>query len=128
VTLQNGLGTTHNLGASFSCRPETTHGRLFVRLRLTVLEPCRTHHLVMAFVMLPENFSAGPNPRTHDIAGMFLSRRKVMQVAANFSQASLWKNGPGYSFQTDGFAGVAGFRSFFEFVALLPRPRLDAHH
>jgi len=78
---------------------------------LNRVEPGVIHHLDHGLVMLGE-FQRWPEPRTHDIAGMFRHAGIPCKVAANFAQAHWEKLVWNIPFNGVGVAGVAGFEAF----------------
>src|SRR4029077_4412063 len=108
VTLQNGLGNEEQLAQLFPVE-QIMGGLCFVCLNR--LEPGVIHHLDHGQVVLGE-FSRWPEPRTHDIAGMFRHAGIPCKVAANFAQAHWEKLVWNIPFNGLGVAGVAGFEAF----------------
>jgi 2-dehydropantoate 2-reductase len=108
MTLQNGLGNEEQLARIFPAE-QIMGGLCFVCLNR--LEPGVIHHLDHGLVMLGE-FQRWPEPRTHDIAGMFRHAGIPCKVAANFAQAHWEKLVWNIPFNGLGVAGVAGFEAF----------------
>lgn len=108
LTLQNGLGNEEQLARLFP--PEQIMGGLcFVCLNR--LEPGLIHHIDHGLVVFGE-FQRWPEPRTHDIAGMFRHAGVPTKVAANLAQAHWEKLVWNIPFNGMGVAGVAGLDAF----------------
>ena len=108
MTLQNGLGNEEQLARIFPAE-QIMGGLCFVCLNR--LEPGIIHHLDHGLVMLGE-FQRWPEPRTHDIAGMFRHAGIPCKVASNFAQAHWEKLVWNIPFNGLGVAGVAGVETF----------------
>ncbi len=108
LTLQNGLGNEEQLARLFGAE-QILGGLCFVCLNR--LEPGLIHHIDHGLVMLGE-FQRWPEPRTHDIAGMFRHAGIPCKVAANLAQAHWEKLAWNIPFNGLGVAGVAGFEAF----------------
>src|SRR5262249_15425662 len=83
LTLQNGLGNEEQLAQLFHAE-QILGGLCFVCLNR--LEPGLVHHLDHGMVVMGE-FQRWPEPRTHDIAGMFRHAGVACKVTANLAQA-----------------------------------------
>ncbi len=104
MTLQNGLGNEEQIARLFPV-DQVMGGLCFVCLNR--LEPGVIHHMDHGLVMLGE-FQRWPEPRTHDIAGMFRHAGIPCKVAANLAQAHWEKLVWNIPFNGLGVAGVAG--------------------
>jgi 2-dehydropantoate 2-reductase len=104
MTLQNGLGNEEQLARMFPVE-QVMGGLCFVCLNR--IEPGVIHHMDHGLVMLGE-FQRWPEPRTHDIAGMFRHAGIPCKVAANLAQAHWEKLVWNIPFNGLGVAGVAG--------------------
>jgi 2-dehydropantoate 2-reductase len=108
LTLQNGLGNEEQLARLFPAQ-QILGGLCFVCLNR--IEPGVIHHIDHGLVMLGE-LQRWPEPRTHDIAGMFRHAGIPCKVAANLAQAHWEKLAWNIPFNGLGVAGVAGFEAF----------------
>jgi 2-dehydropantoate 2-reductase len=108
MTLQNGLGNEEQLARLFPVE-QIMGGLCFVCLNR--LEPGVIHHMDHGLVMVGE-FQRWPEPRTHDIATMFLHAGIPSKVAANLAQAHWEKLVWNIPFNGLGVAGVAGLDAF----------------
>jgi 2-dehydropantoate 2-reductase len=108
MTLQNGLGNEEQIARLFPVE-QVMGGLCFVCLNR--LEPGVIHHMDHGLVMLGE-FQRWPEPRTHDIAGLFRHAGIPCKVAANLAQAHWEKLVWNIPFNGLGVAGVAGFEAF----------------
>jgi len=108
LTLQNGLGNEDQLARLFP--PEQILGGLcFVCLNR--IEPGLIHHLDHGQVVMGE-FQRWPEPRTHDIAGMFRHAGVGCKVTANLAQTHWEKLVWNIPFNGLGVAGAAGYEAF----------------
>jgi 2-dehydropantoate 2-reductase len=108
LTLQNGLGNEEQLARLFP--PEQIMGGLcFVCLNR--LEPGLIHHLDHGQVVMGE-FQRWPEPRTHDIAGMFRHAGIPCKVTANLAQTHWEKLVWNIPFNGLGVAAAAGYEVF----------------
>jgi 2-dehydropantoate 2-reductase len=107
LTLQNGLGNEEHLARLFPAE-QIMGGLCFVCLNR--LKPGVVHHIDHGLVMFGE-FQRWPEPRTHDIAGMFRHAGIPCKVAANLAQAHWEKLVWNIPFNGLGVAGVAGYEA-----------------
>ena len=108
LTLQNGLGNEEQLARFFPAE-QILGGLCFVCLNR--LEPGLIHHLDHGMVMMGE-FQRWPEPRTHDIAGMFRHAGVPCKVTANLAQTHWEKLVWNIPFNGLGVAGAAGYDPF----------------
>jgi 2-dehydropantoate 2-reductase len=107
LTLQNGLGNEEHLAQLFP--PEQIMGGLcFVCLNR--IEPGIIHHLDHGLVVLGE-FQGWPEPRTHDIAGLFRNAGIPCNVSDNLARAHWEKLVWNIPFNGLGVAGAAGYET-----------------
>jgi len=108
LTLQNGLGNEEQLARLFG--PEQIMGGLcFVCLNR--VEPGLIHHLDHGQVVMGE-FQRWPEPRTHDIAGIFRHAGIPCKVTANLAQTHWEKLVWNIPFNGLGVAAAAGKQMF----------------
>ena len=104
-TLQNGLGNEEKLAELFAVE-QIMGGLCFVCLNR--IEPGVVHHLDHGRVVLGE-FRRWPEPRTHDIAGMFRHAGVPCKVTDNLARAHWQKLVWNVPFNGLGVASCAGF-------------------
>jgi len=105
LTLQNGLGNEEQL-ARFIAPERILGGLCFVCLNR--LEPGVIHHIDHGQVMLGE-FQRWPEPRTHEIAGLFRRAGVPCTVTDNLARAHWEKLTWNIPFNGLGVAGSAGY-------------------
>jgi len=121
LTLQNGLGNEEALARLFP--PEQVMGGLcFVCLNR--IEPGVIRHMDHGMVMLGE-FQRWPEPRTHDIAGLFRKAGIPCKVSANLAQAHWEKLVWNIPFNGLGVAGAAGYEAVLNGVLKAANPSLE---
>ena len=108
LTLQNGLGNEEQLAGFFPAE-QIMGGLCFVCLNR--VEPGLIHHLDHGMVVMGE-FQRWPEPRTHDIAGMFRHAGVPCKVTANLAQTHWEKLVWNIPFNGLGVAGAAGYEIF----------------
>ena len=108
ITLQNGLGNEEALARLFPAG-QILAGLCFVCLNR--LEPGIILHMDYGTIVLGE-FQGGPEPRTHDIAGLFRNAGVACNVAENLAQAHWEKLVWNIPFNGIGVAGTAGHDAF----------------
>jgi 2-dehydropantoate 2-reductase len=108
LTLQNGLGNEDALARLFP-PSQILGGLCFVCLNR--LEPGLIHHLDHGRVVLGE-FNRWPEPRTHDLAGMFRHAGIPCKVTDNLARAHWEKLVWNIPFNGLGVASVAGLEAF----------------
>jgi len=104
LTLQNGLGNEEDLAKLFPVE-QVMGGLCFVCLNR--IEPGVIVHMAHGMVVLGE-FQRRPEPRTHDIAGMFRDAGVNCKVTDNLAHAHWEKLVWNVPFNGLGVAGVAG--------------------
>ena len=105
LTLQNGLGNEEQLAKLFP--PTAIMGGLcFVCLNR--VEPGVIHHIDHGLVIVGE-YQRWPEPRTHDIAGMFRHAGVPCKVTDNLARAHWEKLTWNIPFNGLGVAGAAGY-------------------
>ena len=107
LTLQNGLGNEEQL-AGFIPSAQILGGLCFVCLNR--IEPGVVEHIDHGHVMLGE-FQRWPEPRTHDIAGLFRNAGVPCTVTDNLARAHWEKLTWNIPFNGLGVAGVAGYQA-----------------
>jgi 2-dehydropantoate 2-reductase len=107
LTLQNGLGNEEQLARFFPAH-QIMGGLCFVCLNR--LEPGVIHHLDHGQIILGE-FKRWPEPRTHDIAGLFRHSGVPCSVTDNLARAHWEKLTWNIPFNGLGVAGTTGFES-----------------
>lgn len=107
VTLQNGLGNEEALAQLFSVE-QVLGGLCFVCLNR--VEPGVIHHLAHGMIVLGE-FRRWPEPRTHDLAGVFRNAGIVCKVTDDLARAHWEKLAWNIPFNGLGVASAAGYES-----------------
>jgi 2-dehydropantoate 2-reductase len=120
VTLQNGLGNEEALAELFPIE-QIMGGLCFVCLNR--LEPGLIHHLDHGQIVLGE-FQRYPEPRTHDIAGLFRNAGVPCKVTDNLARTHWEKLVWNIPFNGLGVAGAAGYQAVLN-SAPVARRNLD---
>jgi 2-dehydropantoate 2-reductase len=107
LTLQNGLGNEEALARLFPAE-QILGGLCFVCLNR--LQPGLIHHLDHGLVVVGE-FQGWPEPRTHDIAGLFRHAGVPCDVTDNLARAHWEKLTWNIPFNGLGVASAAGFEA-----------------
>jgi 2-dehydropantoate 2-reductase len=118
LTLQNGLGNEERLARLFMVE-QILGGLCFVCLNR--IEPGVIRHLDYGMIVLGE-FQRRPEPRTHDIASLFLHAGVKCKVTENLARAHWEKLVWNIPFNGLGVAGAAG-QAALQIEALSPSKR-----
>jgi len=118
LTLQNGLGNEEQLARLFPV-DSILGGLCFVCLNR--LEPGVIHHMAHGQVVIGEHLR-WPEPRTHDIAGLFRHAGVPCSVTDNLARSHWEKLVWNVPFNGLGVAGVAGYEAVIgeKAVCILP--------
>ncbi|NOS70017.1 MAG: 2-dehydropantoate 2-reductase [Verrucomicrobia bacterium] len=120
LTLQNGLGNEEALAKLFP-PAQILGGLCFVCLNR--IAPGVIQHLDHGLIMLGE-FQRWPEPRTHDIVGMFKHAGIVCKVSDNLARAHWEKLVWNIPFNGLGVASAAGYDALLAPPPILQSPRL----
>lgn len=121
LTLQNGLGNEEQLARLFPVE-SILGGLCFVCLNR--VEPGVIHHLAHGQVVIGEH-QRWPEPRTHDLAGMFRHAGVPCTVTDNLARAHWEKLTWNIPFNGLGVAGVAGYEAVMSGTLAPARPPGD---
>jgi 2-dehydropantoate 2-reductase len=119
LTLQNGLGNEEQLAALFPAK-QILGGLCFVCLNR--LEPGVIRHMDHGQIVLGE-FQRWPEPRTHDLAGMFRDAGVPCKVTDNLARTHWEKLVWNIPFNGLGVAGVASYEAL-----AAPAAECEARH